>query len=58
MLLRLWILAFICMGYGVSLKSEKVAFRAALELMGECGVYAKSVGLDQYYASSVYLSCF
>ena len=38
-------------GYGASLKSEKAAFRAALELMGECGVHAKSVRLDQYYAS-------
>ena len=37
-------------GYGASLKSEKAAFRAALELMGECGVHAKSVRLDQYYA--------
>lgn len=38
-------------GYGASLKSEKAAFRAALELMGECGVEARSVRLDQYYAT-------
>ena len=37
-------------GYGASLKSEKAAFEAALELMRECGVEAKSVRLDQYYA--------
>lgn len=37
-------------GYGASLKSEKAAFNSALELMGECGVQAKSVRLDQYYA--------
>jgi transposase len=37
-------------GYGASLKSEKAAFNAALELMRECGVQAKSVRLDQYYA--------
>ena len=37
-------------GYGASLKSEKAAFNSALELMRECGVNAKSVRLDQYYA--------
>jgi len=30
-------------------KSEKAAFDAALEIMRECGVKAKSVRLDQYY---------
>jgi transposase len=38
-------------GYGASLKSEKAAFESALEVMGECGVDAKSVRLDQYYAT-------
>ena len=37
-------------GYGASMKSEKAAFKAALELMRECGVQARSVRLDQYYA--------
>jgi transposase len=37
-------------GYGASLRSEKAAFEAALEIMRECGVHAKSVRLDQYYA--------
>ena len=37
-------------GYGASMKSEKAAFEAALELMRECGVHARSVRLDQYYA--------
>ncbi len=37
-------------GYGASLKSEKAAFEAALEIMRECGVEAKSMRLDQYYA--------
>ena len=37
-------------GYGASLRSEKAAFDAALEIMRECGVEAKSVRLDQYYA--------
>ena len=37
-------------GYGASMKSEKTAFDAALEIMRECGVEAKSVRLDQYYA--------
>lgn len=37
-------------GYGASLKSEKAAFEAALAIMRECGVEAKSVRLDQYYA--------
>lgn len=37
-------------GYGASMKSEKAAFEAALEIMRECGVAAKSVRLDQYYA--------
>ena len=45
-------------GYGASLKSEKAAFRAALELMGECGVQAKSVRLDQYYASQSTVAAF
>jgi transposase len=38
-------------GYGASLKSERAAFEAALAIMRECGVEAKSVRLDQYYAS-------
>jgi transposase len=37
-------------GYGASLKSERAAFEAALAIMRECGVDAKSVRLDQYYA--------
>ena len=37
-------------GYGASLKSERAAFEAAREIMRECGVEAKSVRLDQYYA--------
>ncbi len=37
-------------GYGASLKSEKTAFEAAFAIMQECGVGAKSVRLDQYYA--------
>jgi transposase len=37
-------------GYGASLKSEKAAFKAALWIMRECNVKAKSVRLDQYYA--------
>src|SRR5208283_2813276 len=37
-------------GYGASLRSEKAAFKAALEIMRECGVKAKSDRLDQYYA--------
>jgi len=37
-------------GYGASLKSERAAFEAALAIMRECGVKAKSVRLDQYYA--------
>ena len=37
-------------GYGASLKSERAAFEAALAIMRECGVEAKSVRLDQYYA--------
>jgi transposase len=37
-------------GYGASLKSEKAAFEAALDIMRECGVEARSVRLDQYYA--------
>jgi transposase len=37
-------------GYGVSLRSEKEAFVAALSLMGECGVEPASIRLDQYYA--------
>lgn len=37
-------------GYGASMRSEKAAFEAALEIMRECGVEAKSVRLDQYYA--------
>ena len=37
-------------GYGASLKSERAAFEASLEIMCECGVEAKSVRLDQYYA--------
>lgn len=37
-------------GYGASLRSEKAAFEAALKIMRECGVHAKSVRLDQYYA--------
>jgi transposase len=37
-------------GYGASLKSERAAFEAALSIMRECGVEAKSVRLDQYYA--------
>ena len=37
-------------GYGASMKSEKAAFEAALDIMRECGVEAKSVRLDQYYA--------
>jgi transposase len=37
-------------GYGASLKSERVAFEAALAIMRECGVEARSVRLDQYYA--------
>jgi transposase len=34
-------------GYGASLRSEKAAFDAALEIMRECGVKAKSVRLGQ-----------
>jgi transposase len=37
-------------GYGASLKSERVSFDAALALMHECDVEPKSVRLDQYYA--------
>ena len=37
-------------GYGASLKSERAAFEAALVIMRECDVKAKSVRLDQYYA--------
>ena len=37
-------------GYGASLRSEREAFEAALCLMSDCGVEAKSVRLDQYYA--------
>lgn len=37
-------------GYGASLRSERAAFNAAMALMHECGVEAKSVRLDQYYA--------
>jgi transposase len=37
-------------GYGASLKSERAAFEAALEIMRECGVEPKSVRLDQNYA--------
>jgi transposase len=37
-------------GYGASLKSERAAFEAALAIMRECGVEARSVRLDQYYA--------
>lgn len=37
-------------GYGASLRSEKAAFEAALKIMRECGVEAKSARLDQYYA--------
>ena len=37
-------------GYGASLKSERAAFEAALAIMRECGVDARSVRLDQYYA--------
>jgi transposase len=37
-------------GYGASLRSERAAFEAALDVMHECGVEAKSVRLDQYYA--------
>ena len=52
----LWDISGLVFGYEdvgafASLKSEKAAFRATLELMGECGVQAKSVRLDQYYAS-------
>jgi transposase len=36
-------------GYGVSFRSEQVAFDAALVLMGECGVKLASIRLDQYY---------
>ena len=36
-------------GYGASLRSEKVVFDAALVLMGECGVEPVSIRLDQYY---------
>ena len=37
-------------GYGASLKSEKAAFEAALKLMRDSEVEAKSLRLDQYYA--------
>jgi transposase len=37
-------------GYGASLKWERAAFDGALAIMGECGVEARSVRLDQYYA--------
>jgi transposase len=37
-------------GYGAFLKSERAAFEAALAIMRECGVEARSVRLDQYYA--------
>jgi len=37
-------------GYGASQKSERAAFEAALEIMRKCGVKARSVRLDQYYA--------
>ena len=36
--------------YGASLRSERSAFEAALAIMRECGVAARSVRLDQYYA--------
>ncbi len=36
-------------GYGAFVKSEKVAFEVALEVMCECGVEVKSVRLGQYY---------
>src|ERR1035441_4153615 len=51
MRLRLWTLTRTYMlGMVRSLKSERAAFDGALVIMGECGVEAKSVRLDQYYA--------
>ena len=45
-------------GYGASLRSEKAAFEAALKIMRECGVEAKSARLDQYYAGQSTVTLF
>lgn len=45
-------------GYGASLKSEKAAFEAALQLMRECDVTPKSMRLDKYYAKQSTASLF